>query len=143
MDSELKAFFKENTSVEATDEIVVSNRFKNKNGEPIKFKIRSITQDENDLITRQCEKKHKDVRTGQYVIESDRRLYILKLIVNSTVFPDFNNAELQNNYGVPGQPEKLVAKMLTPGEYTNLLNAINAINGFNDDINEDIEDAKN
>ena len=143
MDNELKAFFKDNTSVEATDEVIVSNRFKDSAGNLIKFKIRSITQEENDYITRECEKKHKDIRTNQYVIESDRRLYILKLIVKSTLFPDFNNAELQSSYGVPGQPEKLVAKMLNPGEYTNLLTAINAINGFNEDINEEIEEAKN
>lgn len=140
--NELKAFFRESTNVQATDEIIVSNRFKNENGEVIKFKIKSITQEENDELTRQCEKKHRD-RTGQYAIESDRKLYIAKLIVNSTVYPDFNNAELQNNYGVPGQPERLVRKMLTPGEYTNLLMAINAINGFDEDINETVEEAKN
>lgn len=142
MDDQLKAFFKDNTSVEATDEVIISNRFKTENGDSIKFKIRSITQEENDQITKQCEKKYKD-RTGQYIIESDKKLYIAKLIVKSTLFPDFNNAELQNSYGVPGQPEKLVTRMLNPGEYTNLLTAINAINGFDNDINEDIEEAKN
>lgn len=142
MDNELKIFFKDNTNVEAVDEVIVSNRWKNSKGEPIKFKIKSITQEENNQITKQCEKKRKDMG-GRYVVETDSKLYCAKLIVASTVFPDFNNADLQNSYGVPGQPEKLVVKMLNPGEYTNLLTAINAINGFNEDINEEIEEAKN
>ena len=66
MENELRAFFREAQAVNATEEIVVSNRFKDKDGNIIKFKIKSITQEENDEITKQCEKRYKD-RTGQYV----------------------------------------------------------------------------
>ena len=138
----LKAFLMNNASISSTDEIIVSNRFKDENGNIIKFKIKTITQEENDVITRSCERKVKN-KFGQYQIESDRQLYLCKLAVACTVYPDFKNAELQESYGVPGDADKLVKKMLTPGEYTNLVLAIQSINGYDEDINEDIATAKN
>ncbi len=140
--NDLKAFFMDRANISAVDEIVVSNRFKDGNGNIIKFKIKTITQEENDVIVRSCERKVKN-KYGQYQIETDRNLYLCKLAVACTVYPDFKNAELQENYGVPGNAEKLVKKMLTPGEYSNLVLAIQDINGYDEDINEDIEMAKN
>ncbi len=118
-------------------EVVVSDRFK-ENGKPVPFVIRPITQDENGELLKKYRKVDK--KTGNETF--NRVAYNHALTALAVVEPDLNNAELQKAWGALG-PEKLLTKMLYIGEFGNLLEAVQDLSGLDQDINEDIEEAKN
>jgi hypothetical protein len=60
----------------------------------------------------------------------------------SVAYPNLNDAELQNSYGVMGA-EALLEAMLTAGEYITLSGKVAEINGFNESVEELVEEAKN
>ena len=72
----------------------------------------------------------------------DRVAYNQELVSSAVVFPDLENAELQNAYGVLGAT-KLLTTMLYVGEFALLLQEVQEISGLARDINEEIEEAKN
>lgn len=54
--SKLSAFLHPVTTSEEK-EVVISNRFQDESGQPVPFKIRALTQEENDAITRQATRR--------------------------------------------------------------------------------------
>ena len=108
-------------------EIVISNRFQDKNGEPVPFKIRALTQEENDKITRQATRQTKV--NGQTVEKLDSVDFSRRMVVAATVEPDFRAKELCDAYGVL-DPLLVPGKMLLSGEYARLMNAITDLSGF-------------
>lgn len=137
----LQAFFAENVNTEITEEVVVSTRFKDQDGNPIHWKIKTVTEGENQEIRRSAIKKTKSKR-GQYTNEMDGDDYVLKLTAASVVYPDLKNADLQKSYGVIGA-EALLKKMLLPGEFALIVQKVQEINGFDQDINDLVDEVKN
>lgn len=139
--SDLSMFFAQNAEIAVTEEFAVSERFKDKEGKPVKWKLRSISEDENQELRKSATKRVKG-KGGAYTSETDTNEYLAKMVVASVSYPDLKNAELQKSYGVMGA-EKLVRVMLLPGEFGNLMERITEMNGFDSDINEMVEDVKN
>lgn len=139
--SQLSAFFAQNTVAELTEEIVVSERFKGEDGSPIPWKLRSMSEAENEQIRKSATRQVKG-KNGVKVAETNPEEYLAKLAVNSIVFPDLKNEDLQRSYGVLGA-DQLLKKMLLSGEYAGLLQKVQEINGFDRDMNELVEDVKN
>ncbi|PZM65344.1 phage tail assembly chaperone [Paenibacillus dendritiformis] len=139
--STLSAFFAQNVEGEVTEELVVSQRFKDANGKPIPWKLRSMTEAENEQCRKAATKKVKG-KGGAVTPEIDFNEYTAKLIVGSVEFPDLKNVELQQSYGVMGA-EALLRKMLLPGEYTNLLQQVQALNGFDKSEQDLVDEVKN
>ncbi len=138
--SDLQAFFAQNTDSSITEEVVVSERFKDKEGKPIPWVLRNLTEAENEEHRKAATKRVKGKGGAQ--TETDTNDYMAKLAVASVVFPDLKNAELQKSYGVMGG-EDLLRRMLLPGEYARLLQKIQEINGFDQAMEDLIEEVKN
>ncbi|KQL37125.1 phage portal protein [Psychrobacillus sp. FJAT-21963] len=68
--------------------------------------------------------------------------YNREICVASFVHPDLNSAELQEDYGVRGA-DNLYSNMFLAGEANQILEKVTEISGIVQDINEDIEEAKN
>lgn len=117
----------------AEKEVVISDRFKDEKGNVVPFKIKAITQEENDLISKKATKSYKE--NGQRYEYLDSVDYCRRLVVASTVDPDFRDKELCEGYGVL-DPLQVPGKMLFSGEYSKLLQEIKAISGF-DDLEEE------
>lgn len=137
----LQAFFAQNTTSEITEEVIVSERFKDENGKPIPWKVRAITEAENEQL-RKAATQYVKGPGGRRVAEIQPEVYMAKVVVASVVFPDLKDAELQKSYGVLGA-EDLLKRMLLSGEYARLVQAVQEINGFEKDINELVEEVKN
>ncbi|WP_374718171.1 phage portal protein [Neobacillus sp.] len=135
----LSAFFAQNAPAEIVEEVVVSERFK-EDGKPIPWKLRSMTEGENESIRKSAQRKVKD--KGVVTTETNTDEYLAKLAVASVVFPDLKDAKLQKSYGVVGA-DQLIKRMLLPGEYAVLIQKVQEINGFDKDINDLAEEAKN
>ena len=83
-------------------EVYLSDRFKDEKGNVVPFKIKAITQEENDLISKKATKSYKE-----------------------------NGQRYEYLYGVRA-PLQVPGKMLFSGEYAKLLQEIKALSGFDD-----------
>ncbi|MFD0675158.1 phage portal protein [Cohnella sp. GCM10027633] len=138
--SSLSAFYAQNAAAANAVEVVVSDRFKDADGQPIPWQLRSMTEEENESIRKSATRQVKAKGGRSTEVNGDE--YIVKLAAASVVFPNLRDAELQKSYGVLGA-DKLLRTMLLPGEYAQLVNKVQEINGFDRDTEELIEDVKN
>lgn len=125
--------------VEMEREVIVSDRFRDENGNPVPFKVRALTQEENDQITAQATRVTTG-KNGQRVEYLDSVDYARRLIVAATVEPDFTSKEMCDTYGVVS-PFLVPGKMLLSGEYSRLMQAVMQQSGFRG--NSEGEEVKN
>ena len=59
------------------------------------------------------------------------------------VTPDLKDAQLQESYRTVGDEAATLKAMLKIGEYNRLMQEIQSLNGFDEDINDLVEEAKN
>ena len=141
--SGLSAFLADNVLPAENEKYVVSKRFLGEDGEPVEWEIRAISSAEDEELRRACRKRVPvPGKRGQYTQETDADTYIGKLAVACTVFPDLRNKELQDSYHVLGE-EALLKAMLTAGEYSSYLEKVQQVCGFDADMQELVEQAKN
>lgn len=142
MANSLSAFMAQNAKKVDNRKIVASPRFVGADGKPIEWEIQCITAGENQKLRKSCVKNVPIAgKRGQYQQDFDTAAYQAKLAAKCTVFPDLNDAELQESYGVMGA-EQLIATMLTFGEFDEYVAAILDLNGFTD-MAEMVDEAKN
>lgn len=120
-------------STQEEKEVIISNRFQDENGNVVPFKIKALTQEENDAISKKATKSYKE--NGQRFEYLDSVDYCRRLVVEATVEPDFRSQELCSGFGVM-DPLLVPGKMLFSGEYSKLLQEIKAMSGF-DDLEEE------
>lgn len=142
MADNLKAFMAESAIRYKEAEYVVSDRFKDEKGNPIAWKIKILTENEINKLRSQCKKRVVDPKTRQSHIETDSEKLSDLLVENCVIYPNLNDAALQDSYGVVGAVE-LAKTMLIPGEYGDLALAINEANGFTSGMADKIKRAKN
>lgn len=132
--SNLSAFLHPVT-VQEEKEIVISRRFLDEDGNPARFKIRSITQDEADALLKQSTRTVKK-RDGSLERTVDDQDFNRRLIVAATVMPDFRSTELCDAYGVM-DPLMVPGKMLFSGEFSNLLREILDLSGLGGSVEDE------
>ena len=108
-----ECFYRENRTDRQEREVLLSDRLAQDGGQML-FRIRPMSQRENEDIWRRC---------GE-----DEKRYEGAVLAESVVFPDLKDAALQNSYGVVGA-ERLLEKLLLAGEYDRLRMAVEEING--------------
>ncbi|HWQ76945.1 MAG TPA: phage portal protein [Syntrophomonas sp.] len=140
--SGLSAFLAYNAVAEENIKYVASRRFLD-NGEPVEWEMKGITGAEDEALRKACTKRVPvPGKRGQFTQETDYNQYLGKLAVACTVFPNLNDAELQNSYGVMGA-DNLLKRMLKPGEYAEYLAKVQEVNGFDMPLDEMVDEAKN
>lgn len=157
--SNLQAFFAQNVEKVEVEGHVISKRFKqpvlddkgnpkcdekgNVITEPIKWKFGALDGDQDEAI-RKANTKRKPVPGKKHLLlpETDYDTYTLQVAIATCKFPDLNNAELQASYGVMGA-EALVKKMLTAGEIAEFKQVAQSVNGFDIEMDDLVEEAKN
>lgn len=136
----LEAFMLEEK--EEVIEYIASTRFKDKEGKPIVWKLRTITAKENDEIRKQCYKQIQVTgKRGQYRQEFDTQKYLELIAVKCILEPNLNSVELQDYYHVMSPADLLKEHLLKPAEYDNLISKIQEINGYS--LEDAVEEAKN
>ena len=108
-----ECFYRENRKDREEREVLLTDRLA-KDGGQMLFRIRPMSQRENESIWKRC--------------SEDEKRYEGAVLAESVVFPDLKDAELQNSYGVVGA-ERLLKKLLLAGEYDRLRMAAEEING--------------
>lgn len=140
--SKFAAFMAQNVEKIENKKIVVSKRFKDENGNPIEWEIRAITSDENEDIQRRATVRTPVVgQRGAYTSDMDKIRYGHLLAAASVVYPELDDAELQDSYGVK-TPDALLKKMLYPAEFAELLSQISDFSDI-ETLSDMVEEAKN
>ena len=141
--SDFSAFMAQNKIKRENVKYVASKSFVDENGEPIEWELRQIGNKEDDALRKSCTRQVKVVgKANMTRQELDSGLYMGKLAAACTVYPDLNNKELQDSYGVMGSDDLLKA-MLSAGEYAEYCNKVSEVNDFDIDLNDRVEEAKN
>ena len=136
------AIFMNGKDTEETVKYVASKRFV-KDGKPVEWELKAIDSDLDEAIRKECTKRVPIVgKRGQYNQETDTDKYVGKMCVACTVYPNLNNAELQDFYKVK-TPDALLKKMLKPGEYTEFKAKVMEVNGYDLSMEELVDEAKN
>lgn len=139
----LSAFLSQNAIKNENMKYVASKRFLGEDGKPMPWEIGCITSGEDEDLRKLCTKKVQvPGKKGMFTPETDYNLYLGKLAAKCTVFPNLNDAELQNSYGVMGD-DLLLKTMLNPGEYADYLAKVQGVNGFDVNMEDTVEEAKN
>lgn len=139
--SNLSCFMAQNVEKVEQKKVVISNRFKD-NGKPVEWVIQPISSSQDKAIRKECTKKVQvPGKKNQFTQDFDANEYVGRLTASCVVFPDLNNAELQDSYGVK-TPHSLLETMLLPGELDALASKVQEINNMNS-LAEDVEEVKN
>lgn len=112
------------------EEIFVSQRLG-------KFKVKAMSADEHGEYQRRC--KSKINKKG---MDFDTAKFQLLIVAGQTTYPNFNDADLLKKTGCTTAVD-FIKRKLKAGEIAELAQQICRISGFDGDINEDIEEAKN
>lgn len=126
--------------VQEEKEIIISERFVDEEGQVVPFRIKALTQEENDQIIKKSYRRVQNQR-GQWEKELDGTEYNRRLVVAATVWPDFTAKELCEAKGTL-DPLEVPGKMLLAGEYAALVEAISIHSGFGAG-NQEMAEAKN
>jgi len=133
----LQEFLNANQVDNITKEVIVSERFKDENGNIFKFKIKPISQKELGILRN----KHTSYsKKGKLIVDSPA--LTADLVINCTIEPNFKDSKSINSLGVVTS-EQYIDKVLLAGEITILEQAIMNISGFGQDMSELIEQVKN
>ena len=115
-----------------TDEVIVSSRLAK-----FPFKIKGMTGPEFSEYQKLSTKisRHKKV-------EFDSKTFNELVVLNHTLNPNFRDAESIKKAGC-ATPEQFLYKSLLAGEINELAQQITALSGFDKDIEDTVEEAKN
>ena len=139
----LSAFLAENALAVENVKFAASKRFMGDDGKPMLWEIKTITGTEDEALRKSCAKRVPiPGKKNQYQKETDYDMYLGKLAVACTVFPDLNNKELQDSYKVMGA-DALLKTMLTPGEHADYLTKVQEVCGFETTLQDEVDEAKN
>ena len=139
----LSAFLAENALAVENVKFAASKRFMGDDGKPMLWEIKTITGTEDEALRKSCAKRVPiPGKKNQYQKETDYDMYLGKLAVACTVFPDLNNKELQDSYKVMGA-DALLKTMLTPGEYADYVQKVQEVCGFDTSLQDEVVEAIN
>lgn len=120
-----------------TKEVVVSKRIKDSEGNLMKFKVKPMLNEEYLEYQNQCTIPKKGGK-----IDFNSRRFNQLIILNHTVEPNFRDADLIQKAEVR-TPEQLLNKFLLAGEIQALSEQIRILSGFEDSLDDLVEEVKN
>lgn len=133
----LQDFLNGNIIEDITKEVIISERFKDKDGNFLKFKIKAMTEDEYENARRGAVRIGKKGKT-----DFDNKKFSYSVIINNTIEPNFKDMESIKKLGCV-TAEQYISKVLLAGEISALAEEITRLSGFGIDIDELIEEVKN
>lgn len=129
---DVSMFFAENAAKIEHIKYVVSDRFKDENGNPAEWELAPVSCAVDAKIKQKCLVKGK----------FDNAKYTEEMVAASVIEPNLNDARLQDSYHA-FNPAQLLERMLTSGEMNRLTLKVLEVNGLSEPMNDLIEQAKN
>jgi hypothetical protein len=134
----LSAFLKQNKKETSNVKYAASKAFLNDDGTPIEWEIKPAKTKVVENIRSQCSEIGKGGK-----VKVDNAKFNRLIAAACTVYPNLNDAELQDSYGVIGA-ENLITEMLdNDGEYQKYIAKCLEASGYDRNDAELVEEAKN
>ncbi|MFA9376227.1 MAG: hypothetical protein ACERKZ_05660 [Lachnotalea sp.] len=137
--SEFKAFLKQNKEIKENVNVAASESFKDEKGNLIEWEIRALKTKEADAIRTEC----TSINQKGKKIDVDNAKFNRLIAAKCTVFPNLNDKELQDSYGVMSADQLIVEMLDNDGEYQSYCQKILEISGYNKTDSQLVEEAKN
>ena len=135
--SGLELFLKQNKKETENVKYAASKNFVDENGKPIEWEIRAIKSKEAENIRSACNKIVK----GKPV--TDNAKFNAMFASKCTVYPNLNDAFLQDSYGVMSASDLITEMLDNDGEYQNYVKNCLEVSGYDGSDAELVEEAKN
>jgi len=141
--SDLSLFLKKNKTEKEHVFYPATKSLRDAEGKPLLWELRPLTTgDAEKLRQKHTIEQAIPGKRGVYKQTLDDR-YIPALVCEAVVYPDLNDAELQDSYGVMS-PEDLLMQMIDePGEYYAMVEYVQQISGIGGSLDDEVEEAKN
>lgn len=134
----LTAFLKDNVPNPYLEvDFVVSDRFKDEQGNPIAWKLRAMDPDKS-LISSDNAMTIDKKGNANFKVSA----YYKSVVINSVVYPNLHDSTLQDSYAVLSA-EDLLNAMLNSQEFNRLLKKCQEINGLDKDFDALKDEVKN
>lgn len=133
----LQQFLNQNPVDGIIKEIIVSDRFRDENGNIMKFKIRAMTLSQLEDIKNKASFLNK--KDNMSVNED---LFNSLIVIENTVEPSFKDAESLKAMGC-SSPKQYLNRVLLAGEVSVISDAVISLSGFDRTIEDLAEDVKN
>ena len=133
--TDIEAFL--NPVQEEEVKIAISDRFKNKDGETVKWVLKAVPTPVANAIRKKYTKIDNKGRTT-----IDGTKINTELAAVTVVYPNLKDEILQNAYGTCGELDTLYA-MLRDGEGSRLVKEALKVNGYGKSLEEAVEEVKN
>ena len=98
------------------------------------FKVKPMTQIQFDNLQKRC----TDNKTQKF----DGNKFNVNMIINQVIEPNFSDAKFLEKAGVVA-PSDFIYKKILPGEIAEISAKLMQLSGFDTEMNEEIEEAKN
>ena len=133
----LVAFLKQNKKTTDTVKFAASKAFVDENGKPVEWEIKPLKSREADKIRSECSTYGKGGK-----VKSDTAKFNRAVAAACTVFPNLNDAELQDSYEVMGAEELITEMLDKDGEFQAYVKKCLEVSGYENNA-ELVEEAKN
>lgn len=142
--STLALFMKGNKKQRTNGFYPATKSLLDKDGNPLLWEIKPISTKEDEAIRDACTFEVPiPGKRNQFRIKIDANAYMTKQLAASVVYPNLLDAELQDSYGVK-TPDALLKEMVDdPTEFAEFSAFVREFNGFDESINDAVEEAKN
>lgn len=135
--TELQSFLLENSVADLTEDIKLTLKRKNKT-ETHTFKIGTLSSRQHSQFMKKCQSPVK--KDGMSM--PDMGKFRALVCIHCTIEPNFSDAAFIKALGVE-TPDESLNKVLRSGEIDDLYMAISNLSGYDSDVDEDVEAAKN
>lgn len=143
MENTLKAFMREEYLVKEPVKYVASKRIKDDKGAAVEWQLRVLTNKEiEEILDKRTKRIPIKGAIKQYTKELDSEGAYMDMALQSVVYPNLDDEELQQFYGTVVAEDTLKA-ILIPGELTDLLLAVQEACGYNVGMKDEVKHVKN
>lgn len=140
----LSRFLKKNKVKKENLKLAASRFLTDESGKPLVWEIRPLSTKEDANIRDECTTEIQVVgKPGMYYPKFLSNAYLAKMAAACVVYPNLNDKELQDSYGVMGAEQLILELIDEPGEYNQFMNRIQAYQGFDQSFQDKVEEAKN
>lgn len=142
--SNFSRFMKANKTIKENEKYAPTVTLTDEDGKPLEWEFKQLKSRENEILRESCSTEVQVTgKPNLFRPKLNTSLYLSKMIVASTVYPDLYDSELQDSYGVK-TPEDLVYAMVdNAGEYQELAAWVQKFQGFTKSFEEKVNEAKN
>ena len=141
--SDLSCFLKKNKAKRENAFYPAASDLTDKEGKPLLWEIKPLTTREVETLRSECTREVPlPGKKGQYRMTLDERFGV-RLCAAAVVFPDLNNAALQDSYGVKTPEDLLMAMIDDPGEFSAFMEFVQQLGGIGRDREALVQQAKN